>query len=128
MVRPVRSRGGGAPPWEVWVGVPVLMAARSIASGAGLSVYRGTPPSLYRTTPGYASTLTGRPAAVECFGHQRAGEQMPIIEAHGLTKTYRVFQKQPGLWGAVRGLFRRHHKEVHAVADVSFSIRPGEMV
>jgi ABC-2 type transport system ATP-binding protein len=53
---------------------------------------------------------------------------MPIIEAHGLTKTYRVFQKQPGLWGAVRGLFRRQHKEVHAVADVSFSIRPGEMV
>src|SRR5262249_38839548 len=48
------------------------------------------PPSLYRTTPGYASTLTGRPAAVECLGHQRAGEQMPIIEAHGLTKTYRV--------------------------------------
>src|SRR5262249_2848087 len=55
-------------------------------------------------------------------------EQMPIIEAHGLTKTYRVFQKQPGLWGAVRGLFRRQHKEVHAVQDVSFSIRPGEMV
>src|SRR5437867_1232417 len=29
---------------------------------------------------------------------------MPIIEAHGLTKTYRVFQKQPGLRGALRGL------------------------
>ena len=23
---------------------------------------------------------------------------MPIIQATGLTKTYRVFQKQPGLW------------------------------
>jgi ABC-2 type transport system ATP-binding protein len=52
----------------------------------------------------------------------------PIIESHGLTKTYRVFQKQPGLWGAVRGLFRRTYKEVHAVADVSFAIEPGEMV
>ncbi len=53
---------------------------------------------------------------------------MPIIEVHGLTKTYRVFQKEPGLRGALSGLLRRRYKEVHAVADVSFSIEPGEMV
>jgi ABC-2 type transport system ATP-binding protein len=53
---------------------------------------------------------------------------MPIIEANGLSKTYRVFQKQPGLGGALRSLFRRQYKEVHAVADVSFQIEPGEMV
>jgi ABC-2 type transport system ATP-binding protein len=53
---------------------------------------------------------------------------MPIIQARELTKTYRVFQKTPGLWGAVRGLFRRQYKEVHAVAGVSFDIEPGEMV
>jgi ABC-2 type transport system ATP-binding protein len=53
---------------------------------------------------------------------------MPIIEAQGLTKTYRVFQKQPGLWGAVRGLVHRTYKEVNAVRDVSFTIEPGEMV
>jgi ABC-2 type transport system ATP-binding protein len=53
---------------------------------------------------------------------------MSIIEAQGLTKTYRVFQKTPGLAGALRGLFRRTYKEVHAVADVSFTIEPGEMV
>jgi ABC-2 type transport system ATP-binding protein len=53
---------------------------------------------------------------------------MPIIEAEGLTKTYRVFQKTPGLGGALRGLFRRTYKEVQAVADVSFTIEPGEMV
>ena len=53
---------------------------------------------------------------------------MPIIEANGLSKTYRVFQKKPGLGGALRGLFRRQYKEVHAVADVSFQIEPGEMV
>src|SRR5256885_3149002 len=52
----------------------------------------------------------------------------PLIEAAGLTKTYRVFQKSPGLLGAVRGLFRRTYKEVHAVQDVSFTIEPGEMV
>lgn len=53
---------------------------------------------------------------------------MPIIEAKGLSKTYRVFQKSPGLAGALRGLVRRQYKEVHAVADVSFQIEPGEMV
>ena len=53
---------------------------------------------------------------------------MPIIEALGLTKTYRVFQKKPGLGGALRGLFRREYKEVRAVDGVSFSIEPGEMV
>jgi ABC-2 type transport system ATP-binding protein len=53
---------------------------------------------------------------------------MPIIEAKGLSKTYRVFQKNPGLRGALRGLFRRQYKEVHAVGDVSFQIEPGEMV
>jgi ABC-2 type transport system ATP-binding protein len=52
----------------------------------------------------------------------------PLIEAAGLTKTYRVFQKSPGLLGAVRGLFSRDYKEVHAVRDVSFAIEPGEMV
>jgi ABC-2 type transport system ATP-binding protein len=52
----------------------------------------------------------------------------PIIHTEGLTKTYRVFQKSPGLLGAVRGLFRRQFKEVQAVSGVSFSVEPGEMV
>src|SRR3954468_12869859 len=53
---------------------------------------------------------------------------MPIIEAEGLTKTYRVFQKKEGVLGALRGLVRREYKEIQAVADVSFAIEPGEMV
>src|ERR1700722_10649553 len=53
---------------------------------------------------------------------------MPIIEARGLTKTYKVFQKNPGLRGAVVSLFRRKYKAVHAVRDVTFTIEPGEMV
>jgi ABC-2 type transport system ATP-binding protein len=53
---------------------------------------------------------------------------MPIIEASGLSKFYRVFQKQDGLLGALRGLIRRQYKEVRAVDDVSFTIEPGEMV
>ncbi len=53
---------------------------------------------------------------------------MAIIEAEGLTKTYRVFQKKEGLLGALRGLYRREYKEVKAVDRVSFAIEPGEMV
>jgi ABC-2 type transport system ATP-binding protein len=53
---------------------------------------------------------------------------MPIIEVEGLSKTYRVVQKEPGLRGSLRALLRRRYKEVHAVADVSFTIEPGEMV
>src|SRR5687768_13348565 len=53
---------------------------------------------------------------------------MPIIEARGLTKTYRVAQKKAGLLGSVKSLFNREYKEVRAVEDVSFTIEPGEMV
>jgi ABC-2 type transport system ATP-binding protein len=53
---------------------------------------------------------------------------MPIIQAEGLSKTYRVYQKKEGLLGAVRGLFHREYKEVRAVDDVSFTIEPGEIV
>src|SRR3977135_1038970 len=53
---------------------------------------------------------------------------MPIIEADGLTKTYRVYQKKEGLLGALRGLIHREYKEVKAVDNVSFTIEPGEIV
>ena len=53
---------------------------------------------------------------------------MPIIEAEGLTKVYRVYQKREGLLGALRGLWRREHREVRAVDNVSFRIEPGEIV
>ncbi|WP_435017056.1 ABC transporter ATP-binding protein [Tundrisphaera sp. TA3] len=52
----------------------------------------------------------------------------PIIEADGLTKTYRVAQKKEGLLGSIRGLVHREYKEVKAVGGVSFRIEPGEMV
>jgi ABC-2 type transport system ATP-binding protein len=53
---------------------------------------------------------------------------MPIIQAEGLTKVYRVSQKKDGLLGAIRGLWRREYREVRAVDGVSFTIEPGELV
>src|SRR5271170_1774031 len=53
---------------------------------------------------------------------------MSMIEAVGLTKTYRAVQKKEGVRGALRGLFHREYREVHAVEQISFTIEPGEMV
>ncbi len=53
---------------------------------------------------------------------------MPIIEAKQLTKSFRIAQRQPGLWGALGGLLKRTYRKVYAVSDISFSIEPGEMI
>lgn len=53
---------------------------------------------------------------------------MPAIETRNLTKSYRVYRKEAGLWGAVKGLARRQYDEVIAANDVSFDIEEGEFV
>ncbi|HZZ78787.1 MAG TPA: ATP-binding cassette domain-containing protein [Gemmataceae bacterium] len=53
---------------------------------------------------------------------------MSIITVNNLSKSYRVYQKQEGLFGALRGLFSREYKEIKAVEGVNFSIEPGEVV
>jgi ABC-2 type transport system ATP-binding protein len=53
---------------------------------------------------------------------------MSMIEAVGLTKTYRVVQKKEGVRGALSGLFRREYRDVRAVDQISFTIERGEMV
>ena len=51
-----------------------------------------------------------------------------LIEVEGLSKIYRVAEKQPGLAGTLRHFVRRRTRDVVAVQDVSFQIAPGEMV
>src|ERR1700694_546767 len=53
---------------------------------------------------------------------------MSAIEAHNLTKVYRTYRKERGLWGSIKGLVRRKHEEVRAADDVSFTIEEGELV
>jgi ABC-2 type transport system ATP-binding protein len=53
---------------------------------------------------------------------------MPAISANGLTKIYRTYKKQPGLRGAIRGLFQRQFEELRAADGVTFSIEEGECV
>ncbi len=53
---------------------------------------------------------------------------MSVIEIEHLSKSYRVYQKQEGLWASVRGLVRREYREVQAVRDISLTVKKGEFV
>jgi ABC-2 type transport system ATP-binding protein len=53
---------------------------------------------------------------------------MPAIEVRDLSKTYRVYRKENGVAGAIKGLFKRKYDETAAVDGVSFSVEPGEFV
>lgn len=53
---------------------------------------------------------------------------MPAIEADGLTKVYRTYRKESGLWASVKGLVRRKHEETRAADKISFTIEEGELV
>ncbi len=51
-----------------------------------------------------------------------------MIEVQGLSKTYRVHKRPQGLGPALRSLWHRVYEPVHAVADLSFTIKDGERV
>jgi ABC-2 type transport system ATP-binding protein len=53
---------------------------------------------------------------------------MPAIVVERLSKTYSSYKRPPGVWNAVKSLFRRERHEVHAVRDISFTIEEGELV
>jgi len=50
------------------------------------------------------------------------------IVVEDLTKTFRIAERSPGIWGALRGLARRRHRTVTALNGVSFSLAPGELL
>lgn len=53
---------------------------------------------------------------------------MSAIEARDLTKVYRTYRKERGLWGSVKGLVKRRYDETRAADNVSFQIEEGEFV
>ncbi len=52
----------------------------------------------------------------------------PAVRVADLNKTFLVPEREAGLRAAMRSLFRRQHREVRAVDDVSFEITQGEVV
>jgi ABC-2 type transport system ATP-binding protein len=53
---------------------------------------------------------------------------MPQVVVRDLVKTYRIAERDPGLFGAVRGVFARRHREVRALDSVSFELERGELL
>ena len=53
---------------------------------------------------------------------------MAQILVDNLVKTFRVAERRPGIWGALRGVVRRRYRTVSALDGVSFEIEPGELV
>ena len=51
-----------------------------------------------------------------------------MIQVSHLCKTFRVARRGAGFSQAVKALFRREYEEIHALDDLSFAIRDGEMV
>ena len=53
---------------------------------------------------------------------------MAHIVVENLSKTYEVSERDPGLLGAARGLFRRRVRTIEALKEVSFSLNRGELL
>jgi viologen exporter family transport system ATP-binding protein len=53
---------------------------------------------------------------------------MPQILVQDLSKSYRVSEREPGAWGALKGLVRRRYRIVEALKGVSFSLERGELL
>ena len=52
----------------------------------------------------------------------------PIIQVQKLSRAFRTYKKQPGILGAVKGLFRRDYELTAAVDGISFAVEEGEFV
>ena len=46
----------------------------------------------------------------------------PLVVVENLVKTYRIAQRQPGLWGAFRGVASRQHRTITALDGISFEL------
>jgi len=53
---------------------------------------------------------------------------MTVIEVKQLTKVFKIPRKEPGLGGAVKGLFRPQYQNKTAVNEINFQLAAGEIV
>ena len=53
---------------------------------------------------------------------------MTLVRVENLAKSFRVAERCPGMWGAVRGLVARGYRTIQALDDVSFELSAGELV
>jgi len=51
-----------------------------------------------------------------------------MIKVNNVSKTFKVYKKDDGLKGAVKGLFKREKEYIEAVKDISFHVKKGEII
>jgi len=51
-----------------------------------------------------------------------------MIKVKNVSKTFKVYKKDSGFKGAVKGLFKREKDYIEAVKDISFEIKKGEII
>ena len=53
---------------------------------------------------------------------------MSVVQVKNLQKIFTIHEKEAGLKGSLKSLFKRQYKLVKAVDDISFSIEQGELI
>ena len=53
---------------------------------------------------------------------------MPQIHVRNLVRTFRIAERDPGAWGALKGLLHRRYRVVRALSGISLDIQEGELV
>ena len=53
---------------------------------------------------------------------------MHIIEVKNLSKTFKIKQKDKGIKGSIKSIFKPKYKEKKAVNNISFNIEKGEIL
>jgi len=53
---------------------------------------------------------------------------MSIINVENLSKSFKIYKKEPGIKGSFKSLFKREYHEKKAVNNVSFNIEEGELI
>lgn len=51
-----------------------------------------------------------------------------IITVSNLSRSFKQYQKEPGVIGSLKGIFKRQEFSVNAVNDINFSVEEGEIV
>ena len=53
---------------------------------------------------------------------------MYIIKFNQISKEFKISIREKGVWGAIKGLFKRKYKIVNALKNVSFEVNEGDIV
>jgi ABC-2 type transport system ATP-binding protein len=53
---------------------------------------------------------------------------MTAITVRNLSKTFKVKQKEAGLTGSIKSIFKPNYQKIKAVDNISFTVNPGEVV